>query len=36
METMLYKMYRELLKYVAVNSDDPYYSEGGGTYANLI
>ena len=31
-----YKMYRELLKYVAVNSDDPYYSEGGGTYANLF
>jgi alpha-L-fucosidase 2 len=31
-----YKMYRELLKYVAINSDDPYYSEGGGTYANLF
>jgi alpha-L-fucosidase 2 len=31
-----YKMYRELLKYVSVNSDDPYYSEGGGTYANLF
>ena len=31
-----YKMYRELLKYVEPKSDDPFYSEGGGTYPNLF
>ena len=31
-----YKMYRELLKYVEPKGDDPFYSEGGGTYPNLF
>ena len=31
-----YKMYRELLKYVVPKGDDPFFSEGGGTYPNLF
>jgi alpha-L-fucosidase 2 len=34
--THAYKMYRELLKFVEPKGDDPYYSEGGGTYPNLF
>ena len=31
-----YKMYRELLRYVAPKGTDPNYSSGGGTYPNLF
>jgi alpha-L-fucosidase 2 len=31
-----YKMYRELLRYVAPKGTDPNYSNGGGTYPNLF